>query len=241
MKQTEWQPLIGYSSVSHAGYMFLGLAALTPAALNGFVLFMVAHGLMTALLFAAAGTVSEQTGTREIRGIGGLAQVLPFAALMTAFGVLASSGVPGFANFASELMIFVGAWASDSFAVKTATVAAIWGLVITATYLLHALRDTFYGPLPARQSSLTEKTGFDVKIATVALVLALLVLGIKPRLLTDGIKTAIAELPTIGKSAAPASNAWKASVPARVDAAPLVALHAGGQESPPSMTTGGAP
>lgn len=213
MRQTEWQPLIGYSSVSHAGYMFLGLAALTPVALNGVVLFMIAHGLMTALLFATAGAFTRQTGSREIRGMGGLATVMPFAAVMMAFGVLASSGVPGFANFVSELMIFIGSWNAGSVVLKVATVAAVWGLVITATYLLRALRDTFYGPLPARQSALQEKTGLAVMAATIALVVALLVLGIRPRLLTDGIATALRELPMVGKTAAPVSNPWKASVP----------------------------
>ncbi len=213
MRQQDWQPLIGYSSVSHAGYMFLGIAALTPTAVNGVVLFMVAHGLMTALLFATAGSVARQTGTREIRGGGGLARVLPFTAVLTAMGVLASAGVPGFANFVSELMIFIGTWQAGTFVMKLATIAAVWGLVITATYLLRALRDTFYGPLPARSEAMKETIGPATKFATIALVIALLILGFQPRLLTDGIKASLGNFQSLEKTAAKISNDWKAAAP----------------------------
>jgi NADH-quinone oxidoreductase subunit M len=193
--------------------MFLGIAALTPIALNGVVLFMVAHGLMTALLFAMGGAVSRQTGTREIRGIGGLGRVLPFTAVLMAMGALASAGVPGFANFVSELMIFIGSWQSGGFVLKLATVAAVWGLVITATYLLRALRDTFYGPLPERFAAKKEEVGIALKFASIALIAALLLLGFQPRLLTDGIRTAVAELPMIGKIKNETSSDWKVFVP----------------------------
>lgn len=194
MRQQDWQPMIGYSSVSHAGYMFLGIAAMTPAALNGAVFFMIAHGLMTALLFATAGAATRLAGTREIRGTSGLARVLPFTAVLIATGVLASSGVPGFANFVGEVMIFLGAWNGGSAALQAATIAAVFGLVITATYLLRALRHTFYGPLDERRAGLRETIGLPLKAACVLLLTALLVLGFQPRLLTDAIGTAVAPL-----------------------------------------------
>ena len=194
MRQQEWQPMIGYSSVSHAGYMFLGIAAMTPATLNGVVLFMVAHGLMTALLFATAGTATRLAGTREIRGTSGLARTLPFLAVLTAMGVMASAGVPGFANFVSELMIFVGTWTAGSTALKAATIAAVFGLVVTATYLLRALRSTFYGPLDVRRAGLRETVGLSAKTACVLLAASLLLLGFQPRLLTDAIVSSVTPL-----------------------------------------------
>lgn len=212
MRQREWQPLIGYSSVSHAGYMFLGIAALTTTALNGVVLFLVAHGLMTALLFAMAGSVARQTGTREIK-TGGFARVLPFTAILMTFGVMASAGVPGFANFVSELMIFIGSWQAGTTVMKVATIAAIWGLVITATYLLRALRDTFYGPLPEKFAGKKEDVSLAVKAASIALVAALLVLGFQPRLLTDGIKASLGTFQGLEKSVPKTSSDWKAIVP----------------------------
>lgn len=213
MRQQDWQPLIGYSSVSHAGYMFLGIAALTPAALNGVVLFMVAHGLMTALLFAMAGATARQTGTREIRGASGLARVMPFTAVMMAMGILASAGVPGFANFAGELMIFIGSWQAGTPVMKLATVAAVWGLVVTATYLLRALRNTFYGPVSERLATAKEDVSIATRIAAVLLVAALLILGLKPRLLTDASAAVIGKYQLLEKSGATISKDWKAAAP----------------------------
>ncbi len=213
MRQQDWQPLIGYSSVSHAGYMFLGIAALTPAALNGTVLFMVAHGLMTALLFAMAGATARQTGTREIRGASGLARVFPFTAVLMAMGILASAGVPGFANFASELMIFIGSWQAGTFVMKLATIGAVWGLVVTATYLLRALRNTFYGPVTERLATAKESVGLATRIAAILLVAALLILGLKPRLLTDASAAVIGKFQLLEKPTSKISNDWKATAP----------------------------
>ena len=112
MTQKDIKFLIGYSSSSHMGYVLLGIACLNPIALNGAVLLMFAHGLMTALAFAAVGHIYDQTHTRVFSEWGGLAKQIPFIATVFVMAALASSGLPGFANFVSELLVFFGSWNS---------------------------------------------------------------------------------------------------------------------------------
>ncbi len=180
MAQKDIKFLIGYSSSSHMGYVLLGIACLNPIALNGAVLLMFAHGLMTALCFAAVGHVYDQTHTRLIADWGGLARQVPFIATVFTMAALASAGLPGFGNFVSELLVFFGSW--DSY--RLSALAAVFGIVITAFYMLRAVRTGFLGTLNPRWVTLKDATPFE-RVPYLILLAGLLIVGCWPRVLTD--------------------------------------------------------
>ena len=102
--------VIGYSSSSHMGYVFLGMAALDYISLSGAVIYMFAHAMATGMLFAMAGWVYDQTHTRDIPSLGGLSNRMPFISAAFVIGCMASIGMPGTVNFIAEVMIIVGSW-----------------------------------------------------------------------------------------------------------------------------------
>ena len=134
--------VIGYSSSSHMGYVFLGMAALDYISLSGAVLYMFAHAMATGMLFAMAGWVYDQTHTRDIPSLGGLVNRMPFIAACFIVACMASIGVPGTVNFVAEVMIIVGSWDKYPFQVLVAVV----GIVLTTAYLFRMMRGIFYGP-----------------------------------------------------------------------------------------------
>ena len=124
--------VIGYSSSSHMGYVFLGMAALNYIGLSGAVIYMFAHAMATGMLFAMAGWVYDQTHTRDIPSLGGLANRMPFIAGCFVIACMASVGMPGTVNFIAEVMIIVGAWNKYPFQV----IVAVIGIVITTSLLV---------------------------------------------------------------------------------------------------------
>ena len=135
--------VIGYSSSSHMGYVFLGMAALDYISLAGAVLYMFAHALATGMLFAMAGWVYDQTHTRDIPSLGGLVAKMPFVAACFLVACMASIGMPGTVNFVAEVMIVLGSWARY----PVQTIIAVLGIVLTMAYLFRMMRGVFYGPL----------------------------------------------------------------------------------------------
>ncbi len=108
MGQTDFKYVIGYSSVSHMGYVVMGLATLDPVGINGAALQMFSHGVMTALMFSMVGAVYDQAHTREIAAFGGLASKMPRFAIFFLIAGVTSVGLPGFSGFIAEFHIFVG-------------------------------------------------------------------------------------------------------------------------------------
>jgi NADH-quinone oxidoreductase subunit M len=158
-KRLDW--MLGYSSVMHMGYIFLGIAGAGILGVTGAVVLIFAHGLSIALLFAIAGELRKRTGTLVFDELGGLARVMPFASLAFGFGVFAAIGLPGFANFAGEIMIFFGSfkngWTMDGFHIfQIATVLALWGVVISTVYMLRAYRKTFMGTMSEQWKEVVE-------------------------------------------------------------------------------------
>jgi len=182
-KRLDW--MLGYSSVMHMGYIFLGIASAGILGVTGAAVLMFAHGLSIALLFALAGELRRRTGTLVFDELGGLAKVMPFAGLAFGFGVFAAIGLPGFANFAGEIMIFFGAfkngWAVDRFHLfQIATVLALWGVVISTVYMLRAYRRTFMGTISEQWKQLVDlRPGLRVPVTL--LVGALLCYGFFPQ------------------------------------------------------------
>jgi NADH-quinone oxidoreductase subunit M len=182
-KRLDW--MLGYSSVMHMGYIFLGIASATILATTGAVVLIFAHGLSIALLFAIAGELRKRTGTLVLDELGGFARVMPFAGLAFGFGVFAAIGLPGFANFAGEIMIFFGAfkngWEMDRFHIfQIATVLALWGVVISTVYMLRAYRKAFMGTTSEQWRQLADLRP-ALHVPVMLLVGALLCYGFFPQ------------------------------------------------------------
>jgi NADH-quinone oxidoreductase subunit M len=178
MAQKDLKLIIGYSSSSHMGYVLLGIACLTPLSLDGAVMLMFAHGLMTALAFALIGHVYDQTHTRWLPDLGGLAHQVPFIAGCGVAAAMASIGLPGFANFIAELLVFLGGW--DRYPVQT--VFGVFGVVITAVYMLRVVRGTFFGESKrAFEHHVYDATTPLARLPYVVLILALLLTGSWPK------------------------------------------------------------
>lgn len=198
--QKKLDRLLGYSSVMHMGYIFLGIAAGNVTGVSGAVLLMFAHGLSIALLFALAGWMRERFGDLDLDRLGGLAKSLPKLGLLFGFATFASIGLPGFANFAGELEIFFGAFAGGDSAggagmswIRWATVGALWGVVISAVYLLRAYRSLFMGPKPERLETPAD-LGWDFRVPALILLVGLLAVGFAPELLNQFIRPAVSGL-----------------------------------------------
>ena len=182
-KRLDW--MLGYSSVMHMGYIFLGIASANVLGTTGAAILIFAHGLAIALLFALAGELRERTGTLDFADLGGFAKVMPFAGLAFGLAVFATIGLPGFANFAAEVMIFFGAfrngWELQRYHIfQIATVFALWGVVISTVYMLRAYRRIFMGTMPERWKELGD-LGQPLRVPVAVLVAALLWAGFFPQ------------------------------------------------------------
>ena len=185
-KRLDW--MLGYSSVMHMGYIFLGIASASILGATGAVVLMFAHGLSIALLFAITGELRKRTDTLNFDELGGLGRVMPFAGLAFGLGAFAAIGLPGFANFAGEIMIFFGAfrngWEMERFHIfQIATVLGLWGVVISTVYMLRAYRKTFMGTLGERLRGRKELADLRtaLRVPVTLLVGALLYYGFFPQ------------------------------------------------------------
>jgi NADH-quinone oxidoreductase subunit M len=176
LTQRDLKYILGYSSCSHMGYILLGLACFNTIGLNGVVYLMFAHGIMVALAFALTGFVVDQTKTRDLDELGGLLKCMPFIGTCFMMAALASAGVPGFANFVAEILVFLGAW--DQY--PWLTVFAVFGLVITAIYMLKAIRLGFHGPLDPKFAPLTDAQTLITRLPYVLLLALLILVGCLP-------------------------------------------------------------
>lgn len=198
--QTDFKFVIGYSSVSHMGFVLLGLMTLNQIGLTGAVLQMYSHGVIAGLLFAIVGRiVYERTHTRQLAELESmhLARRLPFAAAAFVIAGIASMGLPGFSGFVAELQVLVGSWYANPFW----TAAAGIGIVVGVAYTWRALQKAFFTDVRPTAAD-HPKTGWhDLGAITwpeVAgfslLTVASLVIGIYPRILLDSIEPAVKAL-----------------------------------------------
>jgi NADH-quinone oxidoreductase subunit M len=192
MAQRDLKQMVGFSSVMHMGYAFLGLAAGSAFGIGGVVLFMVAHGLSVALLFLLATCVYHRTQTFAMDEMGGLARKAPVLAAFFTAAVFASIGLPGFANFWGELAIFTALWHYS----PALTAVAVTGVVISAVYGLRAAARVLFGETTEAFGRVAEKTpvvdlGLGERIPALILLAALLFIGCWPRSLARSIDTAV--------------------------------------------------
>jgi len=185
LTQRDMKYILGYSSCSHMGYILLGLACMNTIGLNGVVFLMFAHGIMAALGFSLVGFFYNQTHTRNLDELGGLAKRMPFIGTCFTMVALASAGLPGFANFVAEIMILLGAW--DRY--RWQAILAILGIVVTAVYMLKAVRIAFQGPLNPRWAQLTDAQTPLQKLPFLLLLIPLLVVGFWPSLILTTIES----------------------------------------------------
>jgi NADH-quinone oxidoreductase subunit M len=210
MRQKDFNLLLGNSSVAHMGFAFLGIASLSLVGITGTVLIMVAHGFLAALGFGLSGYLYRQTGTLEMGELGGLLRRMPFigtALVMTAF---AGCGLPGFANFVGEMMVFFGAWNGFT----AITVVAIWGgLIIGAVYMLRAVRTMLYGAISDRWQTVRDASDPWRRLPYALLLASLLIFGLAPRLLTDRIQPSVEDVVKLATSVTSRGVAQLASPP----------------------------
>jgi NADH-quinone oxidoreductase subunit M len=193
MGQRDLKYVIAYSSVSHMGVVMLGLAAFNEVAMNGAVLQMFSHGIMTGLFFALVGLVYEKTHTRDIDQMGGLARRMPGVALAFTIGGLASFGLPGTSGFVAELLVFLGAFRAhlQSYTLGgvplflVLALLAITGIVVTATYVLRVLQRVFHGPMDEAKYGEAPDARTTEWVALIVLGLLLILVGVYPSPLTN--------------------------------------------------------
>jgi NADH-quinone oxidoreductase subunit M len=199
LRQRDLKFVIGYSSVSHMGFVLLGFATANVFGVSGSVLQMFSHGVIGALLFAVAGRmIYQRTHTRDLDALAGmnLRRALPFAAFTFVVASAASMGIPGFSGFAGEITILIGAWKSYPLAVWITGA----GMVLVAAFTLRALKRTFFDVDLAAEASakeaLAEKSQLEPitipeKLGAGLLMFATIAVGLYPRILLDRIQPAV--------------------------------------------------
>jgi len=191
--QKKLDRMLGYSSVMHMGYVFLGIAAANHIGVGGAVLLMFAHGISIALLFALCGWICERFGTVDFDELGGMAQHLPKLGLLFGFAAFASAGLPGFANFAAEVAVFFGAFQAGNASLgwfQWTTIIALWGVVISAVYMLRAYQSLFYGEKLEKAAAPADMS-WACRIPVLLLLVTLLLVGFVPEILNQFIRPAV--------------------------------------------------
>lgn len=180
LRQTDIKYMNAFSSVSHCGFVIMGIAMLTPVAIKGAVLQMVSHGLMTALFFAAIGMMYSRTHTREMDALSGILQKAPFLGSVLMLVGFCSLGLPGMSGFVSEMTVFVGSWARVGLGYKIATILACASIVITAVYILRAVGKVVWGAVKTEHVASIKDIRWDEKCACIILLLAIFFIGLAP-------------------------------------------------------------
>jgi len=187
--QTDLKYVVGYSSVSHMGYVLLGMATLDPLGIAGSVLQMFSHGIMTALFFAMVGVVYDRTHIRDITVLERLAKRMGITASYFAVAGLASLGLPGLSGFVAELLVILGLFRSGYILLG---ILGIVGATITAVYILRLLAKVFFGPVSARWERLPDLNRTE-GFAGGVLVFFLIAVGVYPfpmiQIISSGVDT----------------------------------------------------
>ncbi|HYV95347.1 MAG TPA: NADH-quinone oxidoreductase subunit M [Chitinophagales bacterium] len=180
MMQKDLKYINAYSSVSHCGFVLLGIGMLTQTAITGAVMQMVSHGLMTALFFAAIGMIYSRTHTRMVAQLGGMMKIMPFISTVFVIAGLCSLGLPGFSGFVAEMTVFMGSWQNPDTFYRIATILACASIVVTAVYILRAVGSAIMGEIPsATFLNLTDAT-WNEKFAGAILIIGIVAIGVAP-------------------------------------------------------------
>jgi NADH-quinone oxidoreductase subunit M len=192
MSQQDLKYVIGYSSISHMGYVLMGIATLDRVGVGGAVLQMFSHGIMTALMFLLVGAIYDRAHIRDINVLNGIFNRMRVTSFFFAIAGLASMGLPGLSGFIAEFMVFAGTFRTY----LPLAVLAVVGAALTAVYILRLLARTFLGESDARWEHLTDASPVEKTVGG-AFVLILIFLGIWPEPLMRVINVSVATLPGV--------------------------------------------
>ena len=194
LMQTDIKRLIAYSSISHMGYVLLGIFALGQISMTGAALQMFSHGIVTGLLFAMAGLVIHNVEERDLRKLGGLARQVPVIAAVFSIAGLASLGLPLTSGFAAEFLVFLGSFKSSLVPhIQLYTIIAAIGVVLTAGYILWMLQRAFFGPVKEQYNAVKDADGLE-KFYMFVLVAVIMLVGIYPAIFTNIFQLGIAPI-----------------------------------------------
>ncbi|MAE65298.1 MAG: oxidoreductase [Phycisphaeraceae bacterium] len=203
MAQRDFKSLVAYSSVSHMGFVLLGLAALTPAGVTGAVLQMFNHGVSSAMMFLLVGVLYDRAHHRDLNNFGGIGLSMPYYTGFAIIGFFASLGLPGLNGFISELSVFLGSYNSESFWANNSDVyglprwivyAALPGVVLTAGYILWCVQRVYLGePKKEEYKAYKDLCGREV-FALAPLGFLCIFLGVWPRLVIDFMNPTLEQL-----------------------------------------------
>src|SRR4030042_3136403 len=185
LRQTDAKRLVAYSSVSHMGYVLLGIFALSSLSVTGATLQMFAHGVISGLLFAMCGILYDKAHTRDIPSLGGLARRMPVIVVLFSVGGLAALGLAGTVGVAGGVLAFLGSFArTTASGIEVYTIIAISGVVLSAGYILWMLERVFYRE-PKAEWDHVEDADLVEKVSTIALIAVIMLVGVYPKILTD--------------------------------------------------------
>jgi NADH-quinone oxidoreductase subunit M len=187
VRQRDLKRLIAYSSVSHMGYVLLGVSALGQVGLTGAALQMFTHGCITALLFVMVGVIYDRAHTRQISDLSGLAHQMPITATIFVIAGLASLGLPTMSGFVAELLVFLGSVS----AFEVQTVLAVIGILLSAGYVLWTVQRVFFGPENPRWASLPDADNWWEWLSMASLVALIIAVGIYPSLIVDTLENGV--------------------------------------------------
>ncbi len=183
--QKDLKYINAYSSVSHCGLVLFALLLLREAATRGAILQMLSHGLMTALFFALIGVVYSRTHTRDIRAMGGLMRLMPFAGVCYVIAGMASLGLPGLSGFVAEMTIFTNAFSISEPLVRVLTIVAICSIVVTAVYILRTIGKVFYGTQLIPQGAVVSDARWYERLSAIVLIVCIVAIGVAPQILNN--------------------------------------------------------
>ncbi len=194
LRQTDLKRLIAYSSVSHMGFVLLGIFALGQVSLTGAALQMFSHGILTGLMFAVAGLTIHNVGERDLRKLGGLARQIPIITVIFSIAALGGLGMPTTSGFAAEFLVFAGSFSSTAVSgIQVYTILAVLGVVIAAGYILWMLQQAFYGPVLEQYDGVKDADVLE-RVYMFAFVALIMLVGIYPAIVTDIIKLGISPI-----------------------------------------------
>ncbi len=189
MAQKDLKKLVAYSSVSHMGFVLLGMAVFTPAGISGAFFQMFSHGIITAMLFLVVGVIYDRAHHREIDGFGGLGVSMPVYTGVASLAFFAALGLPGMTGFIAEAMVFIGAFS----VYRVLTIMAAFGIIITAGYVLWTIQRVFLGKLNPKYENIPDINGREL-FTLVPLGILTIVLGIYPLPILNMIKYSLNHL-----------------------------------------------
>ncbi len=187
IQQKDLKYINAYSSVSHVGLILFGLLMMNSTAIDGAIMQMISHGLMTALFFALIGMVYGRTHTRNVNEMGGLLKIIPFLGVMYILAGFASLGLPGFSGFVAEMTIFVGAFFHNDMFHRVATVVVVSSIVVTAVYVLRVVGIMLLGPVRHEEHLKLKDASWFEKVSTITLLVSMTGIGLYPLWLSDTI------------------------------------------------------